>query len=39
VELHGGRVVASSPGPGHGACFTIVLPAAETREPSSNPAS
>jgi signal transduction histidine kinase len=39
VELHGGRVEASSPGPGHGACFTIVLPAAETREPSSNPAS
>jgi signal transduction histidine kinase len=27
VELHGGRVEASSPGPGHGARFTVWLPA------------
>ena len=27
VELHGGRVEASSAGIGHGACFTVVLPA------------
>ena len=26
VELHGGRVEASSPGVGHGACFTVLLP-------------
>jgi signal transduction histidine kinase/ActR/RegA family two-component response regulator len=29
VELHGGNVSASSAGPGHGACFTVTLPAAE----------
>jgi len=27
VELHGGRVEARSRGLGHGACFTVVLPA------------
>jgi signal transduction histidine kinase len=27
VELHGGRVEASSAGLGHGACFTVLLPA------------
>ena len=26
VELHGGRVEASSPGVGQGACFTVLLP-------------
>jgi len=26
VELHGGRVEASSAGVGHGACFTVLLP-------------
>jgi signal transduction histidine kinase/ActR/RegA family two-component response regulator len=29
VELHGGNVSASSAGPGHGASFTVTLPAAE----------
>ena len=27
VDLHGGRVEASSAGIGHGACFTVLLPA------------
>ncbi|HEX2545722.1 MAG TPA: HAMP domain-containing sensor histidine kinase [Ramlibacter sp.] len=27
VELHGGRVVANSPGPGKGATFSVLLPA------------
>jgi signal transduction histidine kinase len=27
VELHGGRVEASSGGLGHGACFIVLLPA------------
>ena len=26
IELHGGSVFAESPGPGHGATFTVVLP-------------
>jgi signal transduction histidine kinase/CheY-like chemotaxis protein len=26
VELHGGAVTASSPGPGKGSCFTVTLP-------------
>jgi len=26
VELHGGKVMAHSAGPGHGACFTVLLP-------------
>lgn len=28
VEHHGGKVVAESPGPGHGSTFTVLLPAA-----------
>lgn len=28
IELHGGRLVASSPGPGAGSTFTVILPAA-----------
>ena len=28
VELHGGTITAASPGPGHGATFTVVLPTA-----------
>jgi PAS domain S-box-containing protein len=28
VELHRGRIEAASDGPGHGACFTIILPLA-----------
>jgi signal transduction histidine kinase len=31
VELHGGRVEASSPGVGHGACVTVLLPAPASR--------
>jgi signal transduction histidine kinase len=27
IELHGGRISAESPGPGHGATFTVTLPA------------
>jgi PAS domain S-box-containing protein len=34
VELHGGRVRADSPGEGHGAIFTVRLPAAAFPEPS-----
>lgn len=30
VELHGGRIVAESDGPGHGATFTVWLPIAHT---------
>ncbi len=30
VELHGGSVNATSPGLGHGTCFSITLPLAET---------
>lgn len=29
VEMHGGRVEAESPGPGHGSLFTVYLPLAE----------
>jgi len=29
VELHGGTVWAESPGPGHGAAFTVLLPATQ----------
>src|SRR5439155_1520267 len=32
VELHGGTVYAESPGPGHGATFTVKLTAYATRE-------
>ncbi|MDF3084200.1 PAS domain-containing hybrid sensor histidine kinase/response regulator [Burkholderia sola] len=40
VELHGGRIVAESDGPGHGATFTIWLPIAQTTRtaPSAPPA-
>jgi CheY-like chemotaxis protein len=31
VELHGGSIAASSPGLGHGATFTIVLPCVDRR--------
>jgi signal transduction histidine kinase/DNA-binding response OmpR family regulator len=38
VELHGGRVEASSPGPGLGATFTVTLPAlVEPAEPLARP--
>ncbi len=38
VELHGGRVEASSPGPGLGATFTVTLPAfVEPSEPLARP--
>ncbi|MBI4391461.1 MAG: HAMP domain-containing histidine kinase, partial [candidate division NC10 bacterium] len=29
VELHGGTIWAESPGPGHGATFTVLLPASQ----------
>lgn len=32
VELHGGRIAASSPGVGHGATFTVALPITQSRE-------
>jgi PAS domain S-box-containing protein len=35
VELHGGTVSASSPGPGQGACFTVRLPARGSPQGSS----
>ena len=35
VELHGGRVEASSAGIGHGACFTVRLPAMSQAPPIS----
>lgn len=31
AELHGGRVFAASPGPGHGSAFTVTLPAIEVQ--------
>jgi signal transduction histidine kinase len=33
VELHGGRVAVSSPGPGHGSTFVVHLPLAATSQP------
>jgi len=38
VELHGGRVEASSAGLGQGACFTVVLPAAPLTRTSASSA-
>ncbi len=37
VHEHGGRVTADSDGPGTGATFTLVLPAAATRTSAGNP--
>jgi PAS domain S-box-containing protein len=39
VELHHGDIVAESEGPGHGASFTVTLPAVETNEPRARHAS
>ncbi|MHB1556682.1 MAG: hybrid sensor histidine kinase/response regulator, partial [Isosphaeraceae bacterium] len=36
VEMHGGRVEASSPGIGRGSTFTVHLPALPAREPAAN---
>lgn len=36
VELHGGRVGAESPGRGHGAAFTVVLPLLEAGTPAAS---
>lgn len=33
VELHGGTITAASPGDGHGATFTVQIPAAPSRGP------
>jgi len=33
VQLHGGRIWAESPGPGHGSTFTVALPAIAARAP------
>jgi PAS domain S-box-containing protein len=33
VEMHGGTVAVTSPGPGHGSTFTVRLPRLEEREP------
>ena len=38
VEMHGGRVEASSDGPGHGAEFTVYLPTAPMRAKARPPA-
>ena len=38
ADLHGGRLEVASPGPGQGACFTLVLPHANRREDSAAPA-
>ena len=38
VELHGGRVRAKSPGPGHGSTFCIDLPLMVVHRPPENPA-
>jgi signal transduction histidine kinase len=35
IELHGGRISADSAGPGHGSCFTVVLPVAGGRARSA----
>jgi two-component system CheB/CheR fusion protein len=37
VELHGGRVSADSPGPGHGATFTVWLPVRTSGAPELAP--
>ena len=37
VELHGGSIKASSPGPGRGATFVVTLPAANAGGAPSNP--
>jgi signal transduction histidine kinase len=29
IDMHGGRITADSPGPGHGSTFTVTLPATE----------
>jgi len=34
VELHGGRIVAHSDGPGKGATFTVLLPTTDSTSPS-----
>ncbi len=36
VALHGGTVLADSPGAGQGATFTVTLPTVETKEGSNN---
>jgi CheY-like chemotaxis protein len=36
VELHGGTVTASSPGPGQGATFVVALPVAATLPPATS---
>ncbi|KGC06448.1 MULTISPECIES: ATP-binding protein [Burkholderia] len=36
VELHGGRIVAASDGPGHGATFTVWLPIVQTARNERN---
>ena len=38
VEMHGGQVVASSPGPGQGSEFTVTLPCAATSSSPTVPA-
>ena len=37
VEMHGGAIVAESPGPGKGSAFRVRLPAAESAPASSGP--
>jgi PAS domain S-box-containing protein len=37
VEMHGGGVRAHSPGPGHGACFTITLPITDGERAETTP--
>ncbi len=37
AELHGGRLEVASPGPGHGACVTLILPHAKQGEASAAP--
>jgi hypothetical protein len=33
TEMHGGRIAATSPGPGHGSTFTVALPLVEVAAP------